>query len=386
MLPDSALQESLLTQVGGPRLVDWHRHKGTSINADDYLALYRRLLDHGISQCLRIYLDTNYWIGLRDAEMGRGSDEKRELLRQIREVVRARQAICVGHVSTISELSKQEGESLKATARLYDELTEGLVIAAPPELRFFELLQFMTSKSGQPAPSTAPCWTKVGQAMKSGLPNFMPEPCSESDRRVVRKCALDALWNMRLEDMFEQFGWEPTDKLDTAPDAGAIQQVEELKLSRKTKRRSRKKARVEEFSTLLHSTHLDEFIEHLLLLARGRPLDRHAATQSVTQAISFAIDDFRCDRLGALLPNAVISTELYVLHESASMERKLTAKDWQDWQHAAVALPYCDYFFTERHLANQLTSVLRLDTRYRCRVGSSVSYALEELRTLVQSK
>lgn len=379
------LHEALLSRLGSGSLVEWHRHNYPTTEVDSYLYLYRRQLERGLSQCSRIFLDTNYWVQLRDAVMGRADGEAVVLLGLIREVVGSRRAICVGHISSVSEIAKQGGESLKASARLFDELTEGLVAASPQELRFFELLQFMAARSGQPSPSGTACWTKIGQVAKSGIPNYLPPSCSEADRRVVEKCALDAIWNMTLEDVFALFGWQVRETLSTDVDSDVIGQVEALKSTHKAAQRSRQMARIEEFSSLMHSSLLSEFVEQFIVLGRsvGKPVERDAALRRLQRVIDLAIKDFKDETLDLLLPNAAITTELFVLHERSSTTRRLTTNDWQDWQHAAVALPYCDYFLTERHLANQLTNVLHADRQYSCRVVSDIRQAIEEMRQLL---
>ena len=57
----------------------------------------------------------------------------------------------------------------------------------------------------------------------------------------------------------------------------------------------------------------------------------------------------------------------------------LTNNDCVDWSHAAAALPYCDMFLTERHLAHQLRQKIRADQQFGCEVIGTIEEALSKL-------
>jgi hypothetical protein len=60
--------------------------------------------------------------------------------------------------------------------------------------------------------------------------------------------------------------------------------------------------------------------------------------------------------------------------------RKYKANDLFDFRHAEAALPYCDYFFTERSLRNLVQDRhLELETHFKCRAYSDPEEALAAL-------
>jgi len=123
------------------------------------------------------------------------------------------------------------------------------------------------------------------------------------------------------------------------------------------------------FGRLLGKWHLDrKFPEGIAICLKD--------VQAVQSA---AIRGFADRTLGPLLPGLSIQTELYALYETDSHSAKpQTTNDWFDACHAAVALPYCDLFLTERGLAHRLRR-LKADIQYRCQVVGTIEEALARL-------
>lgn len=109
--------DEYLDRLGGPALLAWHHHNGTHCSAADYLFLYRDLMLRGLSNTRLIYLDTNYWIRLRDAAIGKGVPEAVKLLELLRGLVRSRKVLCVSHIYSLLEVGKQESASLQVLSR-----------------------------------------------------------------------------------------------------------------------------------------------------------------------------------------------------------------------------------------------------------------------------
>jgi hypothetical protein len=372
--------EKLLARIGGAELHHWHRVNGADVSATSYLIQYRRVLLNGLANSIRIYLDTNYWIYLRDAAMGRAVDGAGDLLEELRSLVRSRRAICVLHFSTFGELAQQQGESLKATARLVDELTEGIAIVTLQELRYWQAGEYVAEKLGLAHEASLGAWTKVGQIFHSNIP-LNKTNLSVEGRRAILKGALDSFWNATMEDLCAQFDWETRNKLNVTIDAQTIAAVEARKAQQLSVGLSRQRIRADEFKTHLRDHFESLFAEQLRKanhqlggVWQDKEIDRIAKGLVVT-----CFREFRSDRLGALLPSAAIPCELYSLYENDA-KRRLRATDWNDWEHASAALPYCHYFFTERHLAHQLTNVLGADRRYGCAVAGNIQDARDMLR------
>lgn len=87
------------------------------------------------------------------------------------------------------------------------------------------------------------------------------------------------------------------------------------------------------------------------------------------------------NKLGTYLPGLNIRSGIF----AAVRHRRQPFKkgDREDFLHAAAALPYCDYFFTEKKLGSLISSrPLEFDKLYDCIVCWRESDVLRELQTL----
>ena len=370
--------DAVARRIQHEALVAWHLENGSECSATEYLFRYKKQLHAGLSGTFKIYLDTNFWIWLRQAEVD-NSHCAFPLLQILRMLVRQRRAICVSHAQSFLELTQQAGDSLRITGSLVDELSEGVTILADSELRFCESQEYVAAKLGVPYNRHGGVWTKIGQVFHSTLPQELFARTRPELARAGLKSMLDFLWNCQLVDLLEQFGWDTRRIFREAHiDAATIEAVTQRRATNLRDGKTRQQLLRENFDQAFIANYRTEFIENVKLLCgnTGAPAERIAG-----RLLSTAIDDFRRGRMGAFLPGHALPTELYVLWEQ-DRRRELTTNDWADWRHAAVALPYCDYFFTEGHLAHQLCQVLRADVRYSCTVANSVGSAIDALATL----
>lgn len=377
------MQDQAADRVGGPRLIAWHRHNGTETNAEEYRKSYQRVLINGLSRTKLIYLDTNYWVSLRKAELGQGSADEYSLLTTLRAMVRAREAICVSHFHSFIELGRQEQRSLRVTANLLDELTEGVVIAAPLDLQTWDCIQFISDTLGIHVDNLHTSWTKIGQIHSQELPSNVPGPISEFGRNVVLKSFVDARWNMTFSEIFDAFRRNTKGAFGPSIEADAVSQVELLKRKQQSENQTREQSRRANFAESV-SEQLKAIFARLLLAWHIRNLTPSAVPivrQQLQHLMSSATRRFNERSLGSLLPCVAVPAELYALYETAPESRHLTANDWVDWNHAAAALPHCDVFLTERHLAHQLRQELRADQQFECVVVGTLAAALKELRS-----
>jgi hypothetical protein len=374
--------ENFLNRLGGPKLIAWHHDNGAHLSSVGYRELYRDVLVRGLSQTQLLYLDTNYWIRLRDAAMGRGSNEASRLLHTLRAMVRSREALCVTQFYSLLEIGKQTETSLRASADLIDELTEGIVIASPDDLRRLECAEFVRATLNRDVGHDLCAWTKSGQIHNSELPTEMPGPTSPEQREIFLKATVDACWNMSFEYFFEQFGWDTKTKLCADLDPEIFAHVEKLKVAQLTKGVSRNEVRQSSFLDMVSNSLKPIFTELLRRwhVEHNFPNGIGTLLQDIQTVENLAVSMFADRSLGQLLPGLAIQTELYLLYETnRNSSSPLTTNDWFDSCHAAAALPYCNVFLTERKLAHLLRQELKADLQYDCEVIGSIEEALRHL-------
>lgn len=370
--------DTYLDRLGGRALLAWHREHGVELRADAYLGLYRDRLVRGLSNTLLIYLDTNFWVRLRDAARGTGSAEAARLLQTLRAMVRRREALCVSQIYSLLEVGKQEGQSLRTTAELLDELTEGVAIASTDDLLRWECAQFVAATVQRDVTQGLCPWTKVGQIHKNDLPT-LPGPATAEGGEAVLKSSIDSLWNLSFEDAFERLDWDTKNKLGFQIDDETLARVEKRKAEQLAKGYARDQVRANEFEQQV-GDHVMPVATDLLRawhIARGFPEGMAALLRDLHTVERTAVQQFKARSLGRLLPGLSIMTELYALYETDRDAKKpLSSNDWFDSSHAAAALPYCDVFLTEKNLAHKLRQMLNADVQYGCQVIGSLEEAV----------
>jgi hypothetical protein len=96
--------------------------------------------------------------------------------------------------------------------------------------------------------------------------------------------------------------------------------------------------------------------------------------------LNFVLNSNRLNRLATELPQLHILASLYSVVR-LDQNRPYRATDFEDFRHAASALPYSDMFVTEKHLSHLLrSSPLNLDRRYATAVASSLDEAIDTLK------
>ena len=373
--------EDLLDRIGGRDLIGWHRQQ-PSLSANVYLDHYRRVLLSGLRDTQVIYLDTNYWVRLRRAELGQGSLDEARLLKALRTSVRAREVLCVSQLHSLMELAKQDEASLRVTASLLDELTEGVAISSPDDIVAWECAEFIRSKLGIDLRDGLCVWTKVGQIHRNSLPFELVPPATDAGKQVVLKASVDFMWNATFVDLLDRFNWNTRGKLNGDIDPKVLEEVEKLKLLKMAKGLTRDQVRMNEFSEAVQ-LHLRPVITAQLRewhIKHRFPNGVGALATQLEAITKEAVSAFREGALERQLASIAIPVDLYTLYETTYQRtRALKTNDWMDWRHAAVALPYCDVFFTERHLAHQLRNELGADKKYGCEVFGNLQDALDRL-------
>ncbi len=376
------VNEDIVKRVGGNDLIGWHHCNGRDIDASVYQELYRSVLLNGLSRTKRLYLDTNYWICLRDAELGCGTPDAIRLLQTLRAMVRSREIICVGHFPSFLEIGKQDETCLRVTASLLDELTEAVVIASPDNLLAFECAEYIEAKLGFQLHHGLSVWTKAGLIHNQELPNQISEPTTPVSSNVILKSLIDTLWNASFKDIFGTFEWDTKSSLNPDIDQEVLLQVEQRKKEQEAKGLLRKQVRQNEFLQVVSEQLRPVFTDQLRKwhIQQGFSQGLGAILVNLQVVLESAVKEFRAGTLGRLLPCVAIPVELYSLYETNHFKKApLLTNDWFDWKHAAAAVAYCDLFFTEKHLAHLLCQELKADQQYGCEVISKPGDGLRKL-------
>lgn len=363
--------------------IDVHR-KSPDIDLRQYTRNMQVELANSLHRRRAIYLDLNFWIGLRDAENTSGSSLYSDLLTALRQAVSASNAFCPISDSCFLEVFKQSDPvTRRKTAELIDELSLGVTII-PFDIRIGTEIAHLLHAARTPDQVfmlDELVWTKLSYVLGYYSPQV--SMFDHATGRAIEKAFFDHMWTIPLTEIERLIGKSMPRGY---PDHHA-QLADKLTQG------------IQEHATGLKS--FDQAYEHELVgvldFYAGRAADIlcDMAPPSLGPRPGKGTSEFKdieqhC--LGLLV--AAMKTEcgrktLRTLHIETCMHaavrwnkgQKFKANDFFDYQHAAVAVGYCDAFFTERSLNSVLTrSDMALDKLYGCTVVWTPESALEYVR------
>jgi len=316
-----------------------------------------------------VYLDTRFWILLRDVSLGRAKGVLHEqILAGLRGLVTAGKVICPINADTLAELLKQRDATTRlATAKLIDELSLGVALQSAEERVGTELMhcvQLTRLGAKQLEPLERLVWTSPVHVLGHSFPTFGPLP--EAERLACQKAFADYLWDSPLADQIAYLKDIP-EELNGGWDAIAD------KLNREIKAHDKK-------VLPLNELHLHEFEGSLqLYLPTMVSLFAHlyekdtgmappeAAREELEMAarglIRILVESLRTGTIGRQPPSLIIRAGLHA-GVRRNRGRQFTGNDLHDFGHATAALGYCDYFATDKSLRHLVINDLKFDERY----------------------
>jgi len=324
-----------------------------------------------------IYLDTCYWIRLRDAFMGRnGNDVFVKLLVKLRSAVRDGKAICPFAADLFAEVMKQSADC--RMANLIDELSQGIALQPEHERVATEILYCFWRSHGVTAlePLSRLVWTTSSYVLGFTFPSIS---CLGADDELsVQKGFTDHMWNLGFARQMAALSDWP-ERLN--PDyASLAEKLNILNAAHSKNLRSFKQIHVVEFAGILEF-YLPQIIDiwpYLHEQKHRTPAPKSKAAEfkkSGRMWMTRLQECFRRNKLGEQLPTLVIRSGLAAALRW-NRKRRYEANDFHDFGHAAAALVHFDMFATERSLHHLITTELKYDRKYKTTVYSEPSRVL----------
>lgn len=126
---------------------------------------------------------------------------------------------------------------------------------------------------------------------------------------------------------------------------------------------------------------IQDTLEYLYCRETGNRITEEERNESDSKRLlsNFLYHAFRMEKLSAEFPQLHVFASLHAALRYKQV--KVKKGDFHDHLHACSALPYCDYFFTERKLANFLcSSPLCFDEQYHCKILSDEEAIIDALQ------
>ena len=347
-----------------------HR-KNPDISLGEYTKKKRHQLCEEISGKRKIYLDTKYWIYIRDVELDRSNDKiLKQILDGLRDLVKNKIAICPISDEIFYELLLQTDPiTLNQTVKIIDELSQGVAILSSGERVMYETLYFFNSfynGIGRMQPQEETVWSKVSYIY--GLTHPTNEAWGE-ENLVMQKAFFDQMWSLSLADVTKTIGMENILKWPRHNDIS--EKLTYGKIEHSHENKSFKQLYLSELAGVLdvHRDLILEGFEYFYMQKTGNKVSQEERQNSEAgKVVNVIYNLFKLGKLGTFFPSFIVEAGLYASVRN-DLPRKYKTNDLSDFRHAKAALPYFDAFFTERSLKNIIcANNVSLDKKYSCEV------------------
>ena len=363
--------------------IEFHKNNpGESV--DKYVKRKRVELSHEIRLSKKIYLDTKYWILLRDARTRENVDDNIfQLLHLIENLVEGGHAICPISDTIFSEIFKQtDVKTLKATAQIIDDLSRGITILSSFERLDVEVFHFVctkTKKADFVYSLDELVWTKIAYVMRFVTPSS--KTLSPDINCAMQKAFIDQMWVISLTDMLDQIytraaSWKPT-FMDFS------KELNEGKFAHIEEQNSFKQMFLAELAGILdfYKPRFQSLMVYLYEFEIGRKVaaDEISSDNAGQMFANLIYHAFRLNKITSELPSFRVNAGIHAAVRW-DKERKYKPNDLYDFHHALGAIPYYDYFLTEHSLRHLISNKnLSFDTIFHCKTISDINDAINEL-------
>ena len=363
-----------------------HRHE-PDVPYSRYVQNAHIALGEQIGPLRKVYLDTKFWILLRDVRLGRSNDpDLILLLDQLQRLVSDEAVVCPLSTEIFREVFRQSDIcTLTATVELIDQLSQGVCLLEHTEQVRAEAYHFVRQTTlGTAAlhPLENMVWTRAAYVLGKVAPMF--DGVDAATQLAIQKAFFDQMWVLTLSEILDQLGnhvvtWKPS-MLD------ASKQMNDGKFANVRDYNSFKQLLLIELRGVLDCYHetfahiMQEIYEH----DTGREVtsDERTADDSGVALANLIHECFRQSKITRDLPTIRVEASLHAgIRWDAA--RKYKCNDSSDIRHASAAIPYCDFFLTDRGLCHLVAERnLEFNTMFPCKVYFDASSATAALRQI----
>jgi hypothetical protein len=367
-------------------LANLERHKATPhISPQDYFISLRDELGGELIRKHRIYLDTRYWVLLRDAMLGSPQRSSHTaILDQLRGLVRDGAVVCpISDAAYVEVMQQSDARTRLATAELMDELGCQSAITSEKNRIQSEFVDFLRPSGGDGLGIKDKVWVKVGFVLGENVP--YASDLDAATNSLFQKSVIDHMWQLSVSEFAKQ-GHD--DKMARTVAASA-EVVNGRIVKYASEIRSFKQAFAAEVSGCVKL--FDDRVAKMILSAHLQTLPEHKLEEykTATRNILFAASTLRPDVAAMRMPTLYVYARCHAAIRW-DKNRRVDGNWLLDIHHACVAAGYYDAMFTETPLKVLLTSGhVALEKTYGISILSREEEVIEYLkrqRTIEPSK
>lgn len=340
---------------------------------DEYIEEHRRSLGKSIQDRKKIYLDTKYWGYLCDVSLGINTDEVFiKIYKVLIQLLKEKKIICPLSYRIYSELNNQKDpKRFVATVQLMEILSENITIMNENECVDYELLYFLCDTTGNSSLIPTPdifIWTKIFLLVGHDTPNLSPE-VSAQDKEYILKEFFNEIWNYSLQNLIDYKETDTSLEIRTMQEY-TVQTINKDKSDYEHELKNPKNVYMSEISGVLDSYRdriQSNFNEFVMAVDNSIEIESNNSFNDIHHILNVIYNLFDSEKMGIYLPKFDIAAKMHS-EIRWNKNQPFKANDLDDIGHISTALPYYDYFFTERSFCT-LVKNIKYDEKYSCTVA-----------------
>ena len=327
---------------------EYHRQH-PKMTASEHIDNLRNELRISLEGKTLIYLDTKYWVLLRDVVLGRTVEtEIKQIYEYLSQLATNGIVLCPFSEDIFHEIVKQNDRtSLEASLNLIDKFSSGVSIRSLDDrlkIEMLHLLERYNEDSNTPKLESL-IWTKLANAL-GGLMIPTDTAFNKEDELVMQKTFTDQLWSISLIELYGFIGFEELQKFPHYPDFSPV--MNEDYENHKDDFQSFHDVFMSEIRIEIEriSPEIEDAIATFYHKKTGKipSVEEGKDTKRLIENMIYNL--FKLKKVGDNLRSMDVACSL-----SAAIwwdkRREYKKNDFYDIGHAQAAIPYCNYFFTE---------------------------------------
>jgi hypothetical protein len=357
-------------------LANFAQHKATpQISPQDYFKSLRDTLGTDVIKKRRIYLDTRYWVLLRDAMLGSPQrDEHTTILDLIRDSVHNGDVVCpLSDTAYVEAMQQTDSRTRLATAALMDELSCGTAICTEKTRVQMEFVDFFKSPGLERLDIEDKVWVSAGFVLGENVP--YSQSLDPKTNASLQKSFIDFIWHHSVS----QFAVEGHDSSLALAMSASAENINGKMIKHAQEIRSFQQAFTAEVSGCV--TLFDDQVAKMVLQDHGRVYSDSEVEKFkiAMQTMLFNVFRLRPQIMALRAPTLYIHAKCHAAIRWDKF-RRLDGHWLMDIHHASAAVAYHHAMFTETPLKVLLKSGnLALDKTYKINILSCEAEVIEYL-------
>ncbi len=371
--------------MNGPSNIENHSNN-PSFSLRDYIQSKQMDLGRSLANKSKIYLDTKFWILLRNYELEPQADSSIGYLHSLlTRSVEQGKLLCPLSDAIYQEVLKQSDlRTRQATALLVDRFSDGVSLVTEDERFAQELIDAIYRLAYQDIDIHDCCemvWTRPIFALGLMIPEV--KNLTAKEQLVLQKRFFDYAWETPFSDTIADLPVREGGDIYS----GASVFLNEGKQNHADDHKSLKQVFIAEIQGILEAK--KDLINDVLVQQYETHTGKAVRDKDERPASLFAgfiREAIKRNKMQDYLPSIHIGAWLHAAVRW-DKERKYSENDLMDFHHAMAALPYCDLFLTERSLSTLLNrSDLELAENYTCLVVHNVDEGVSAIESILDSR